>query len=449
MKISSGGLCEGTTLFVPRHFEEGRSGIVIPGAVYGALSTAFYGGMLVSLTFVGLGYAGLAYLDGYHSNLLSPDLRASLSILLPIIVLGFLVQYSLSALKGIVVFKYDVWINSYAREFLPLALALILLAGPEWGMTLAWIHLVTYTVLALSSLIAMSRHFSWRGILVWKGWDKRFLAFCLPLGANDLLLFLVQELDMLMLVILGAVEGFELAFYGVAASIAFGFRMLRLNFMKVFQPLASRLTAQGDMRELEHVFHTTWRWSLYAILPFAGVLLLAPETLLAIYHPDYASYASCLLLLAVGPLVNGIFGLNTALLLASQRTGLHLANNLVTVVVNAGLNLALIPRFGVYGAAAATATSMVCVQALTALQVRRLRMPLFSLRAAAGPLSAFGAALLVFLPMRIHLAPGDWEQGLSAAGFLVVFAVIARYRNAPEATPASRPGLAIKERVSE
>jgi O-antigen/teichoic acid export membrane protein len=69
-------------------------------------------------------------------------------------------------------------------------------------------------------------------------------------------------------------------------------------------------------------------------------------------------------------LVNLATGNVTVVLLMSGRSALNLANALVALVLNVTLNLVLIPRLGITGAALAWAVSLVYVNVAPLLQLR-------------------------------------------------------------------------------
>jgi O-antigen/teichoic acid export membrane protein len=73
--------------------------------------------------------------------------------------------------------------------------------------------------------------------------------------------------------------------------------------------------------------------------------------------------------LTVGQLVNAITGPCGLMLVMSGRPGIQMVGNAATLALNLGLNLYLIPRYGVTGAAIAWAASMVFINGLRVVAV--------------------------------------------------------------------------------
>lgn len=137
-------------------------------------------------------------------------------------------------------------------------------------------------------------------------------------------------------------------------------------------PLFSRLFQQQDQRELQRVATLTARMILLFAVPLALLLILFGGPLLGlVFGPAYVAGATALALLAAGQLVNAGSGSAAELLLMTGFERLYAKVAAFGVAVNIGLNLALIPVWGIEGAATATATSIVIVNFGLALLARR------------------------------------------------------------------------------
>ncbi|WP_231384372.1 flippase [Thioalkalivibrio sp. ALE23] len=164
--------------------------------------------------------------------------------------------------------------------------------------------------------------------------------------------------DVILLGILAA--SVDVGVYRTAAQgalmVALGLKALNM----VVAPYITRLYNQGEFGKLQKMARRTAQAALAFALPSVLVFALIGEWLLVtIFGAEFGAAWLPLLILGLGQVVNAGFG-STGLLL--NMTG-HERDVTRVVAVAAGLNvvlnLALIPLFGVAGAAAATSVSLV------------------------------------------------------------------------------------------
>ena len=167
--------------------------------------------------------------------------------------------------------------------------------------------------------------------------------------------FLLHQLDVLML---GAMSGAAtVAPYAVASRLADIVAFALAAASSIVAPMIAGLYHSGANAELNHVLRTAARWVSGAALVLAVVLILGPIDFLAIFGDQYSAAYPVLVILVAGQLLNAFAGPVGFLL---SMTGQQMASATILgtgVVLNAVLNLALIPRYQEMGAAIATATT--------------------------------------------------------------------------------------------
>jgi O-antigen/teichoic acid export membrane protein len=124
-------------------------------------------------------------------------------------------------------------------------------------------------------------------------------------------------------------------------------------------PIVAELYAKDDRRALQEVVNRTMRLVFVASLPLAAVLILAGGSYLALFGSEFIQASTALAILAIAQLVNVGAGPVQMLLVMTGQPRQAAKWLAASAVVNVGLNLALIPSFGVEGAAFATAISIV------------------------------------------------------------------------------------------
>lgn len=138
-------------------------------------------------------------------------------------------------------------------------------------------------------------------------------------------------------------------------------------------PKFSELEAAGRREEADALLARSVRWTFWPSLAATAAILAAGMPLLWLFGPEFTAGYPLMFILAVGLLARASTGPVEAMM---NMTGLQDINAWVLVAavgVNIGLNLLLIPVFGLVGASVATSTTMTVVAILQYAAARRLR----------------------------------------------------------------------------
>lgn len=136
------------------------------------------------------------------------------------------------------------------------------------------------------------------------------------------------------------------------------------------QPMFSHLLATDDLEGMHKVYRVSTAWIIVVTWPIhLTVAVLAPVLLMA-FGTGYEGGRSTMLILAFAMLIATGCGMVTMLLLMSGNTAANLINVLVALAINVSLNILLIPRWGIEGAATAWAASLVVANLLPLAQIR-------------------------------------------------------------------------------
>ncbi|MFO8009297.1 MAG: flippase [Dehalococcoidia bacterium] len=189
---------------------------------------------------------------------------------------------------------------------------------------------------------------------------KELLLFSLPLLGATVLYLIVQATDTLML---GAIKGSaDTGLYSAAYPSAQFFAIPVAAVEVIYVPIASGLYARGNLDDIRKTFSTITKWISSASLPLFLVVFLFPETVLRfLFGVDYTTADNALRILCLGFMIQSVTGPNLATLIAMGRSNFVMFATLATAIINVVLNLALIPPYGIEGAAIASASSMVVI----------------------------------------------------------------------------------------
>lgn len=175
-----------------------------------------------------------------------------------------------------------------------------------------------------------------------------------------------------------------------------------------FSPQIANLYHRGRTEALARTYGVATSWIVRLALPGFVALLAFPEDLLRLFGPAYVVGASVTMILAIGKLVDSATGPCGLMLNQSGRPMLSAIDNVGALLLNIGLNLWLIPRYGILGSAVAWAISLTLVNVLRVVQVWvTMGMLPFDTGVFKG-LAAGVGALAVGLLVRHWTAP-QWE----------------------------------------
>ncbi|WP_018952391.1 lipopolysaccharide biosynthesis protein [Thioalkalivibrio sp. AKL12] len=180
----------------------------------------------------------------------------------------------------------------------------------------------------------------------------------LPLAMLAGLQLIIAHTDIIMLGIIRSDE--EVGVYRVVVQVAtlvvFGLQAIN----QVLQPYFARLHAQGELVRLQQL--VTYSARIILLLALPPVLLMAAfggPLLDLLFGAEYRLGALALAILALGQLVNAAMGSVGLLLNMTDHERDTVKGVAIAALCNVALNVGLIPPFGLEGAAAATAITIV------------------------------------------------------------------------------------------
>lgn len=190
------------------------------------------------------------------------------------------------------------------------------------------------------------------------GWWRALL----PLSVSSGLTAIYTNSDLLMIgFILNEVD---VGAYRIALSIAnlgaFAFTAMAL----ITQPYYAKAYQQGDMESINSVSRIAGAVSFMCTSGFLIVLLVVGERMFSfVYGTEHVNSYLPTLILCIGRTVFSFWGPLSALFIMAHQEKTMMRVQLVLVSINIIANLILIPKFGINGAAVATAVTY-CLQGI-------------------------------------------------------------------------------------
>ena len=241
---------------------------------------------------------------------------------------------------------------------------------------------------------------------------RGFWAFSGARGASSLVEVLLEWVDVIaVFILLGPAAG---GIYGAVNRCVRVGVMLDHTARIVTGPVISSALATGDIARAREVFSSATRLLILGAWPFYLLLMIFGPAVMALFGPGFHSGAPALVIIGAAMLLSVSAGGVQSVLLMGGHSGWQLLNKTAALAVALPLNFALIPNWGIAGAATAWAAAVLVDCSLAALQVgivMKITAPLRSLLLPATlALAIFGVGGFL-----IRLNWGPSLQGLLAA----------------------------------
>jgi O-antigen/teichoic acid export membrane protein len=194
--------------------------------------------------------------------------------------------------------------------------------------------------------------------------------FSLPAGGMAMVDTMLLWIDTLLLGVFR--PAVDVATYGVVVRLVTLMTGLLFAINQIFAPLVIQLIERHDQDGLRRLLRTGTRWAVMAAAGCTGILAIEGGSILRALHQSSAAGWPALVVLCGAFAISAATGPAGQALTMSGRSGLNLLDGAAALLVNVGLDLLLIPRFGILGAALAWAVAIAGVNVVRLLQVRHL-----------------------------------------------------------------------------
>ncbi len=196
-----------------------------------------------------------------------------------------------------------------------------------------------------------------------------WLGTSLPLLAITFSEILLQNTDVL--VISQTMRPEDVGLYFAAAKTMSLVMFVHYAVGSAFAHRFAALNARGDGDELRTAIRQAVNWTFWPSLAGALVILALGRPLLWLFGPQFAEAWPVMFVLVIGYLGRAAMGPSELLLNMLGQQKATAVVSITAALLNIALNLILVPRFGLMGAASATATSLVLGAMLNTWVARR------------------------------------------------------------------------------
>ncbi len=266
---------------------------------------------------------------------------------------------------------WDICIKVLARDLLNFILAVIVViyGGGIIGVSLTYlVAVITATIVGF--FILEKKVFPFCRDKIKSLFEvKEKIAFALPLFFSAIFISVMTWTDTFFIGILRTTT--EVGIYNAALPLATCLGIFISAFAPIFYPLIGELLAKGQKDKIHQVYETNMRWMFIFALPILILILVFPKIIItSIFGWQYESGYVALMILSLTYFTNILLGLTFETLVCFNKTKLIFWLNSGAVAVNIGLDLLLIPRYGIEGAALATGLAIVLRESIAFMVVK-------------------------------------------------------------------------------
>jgi len=204
---------------------------------------------------------------------------------------------------------------------------------------------------------------------------KLFLALAVPFALAGIVSRFYAYSDSLLMSKLLTEK--ELGYWSVPYKITFAFQFIPSALVAGVYPAMSELFVK-DPKRLAELFLRSWRYLLTIILPLSfGLVAVASPVIIKLYRPDYLPSVPVLRTLMISLIFTFLSMLIGATLNATNQQKRQTGLLTMALVINLIMNIFLLPRYGIMGAAVAAVVSniILCSVGLY-LVIKYLSLPL-------------------------------------------------------------------------
>lgn len=361
-RVASLSLNRSVDYFIPPYLADGEY-----GKAKGTLITVVVAAFLLSIVGSVVVYLGAPFL----SELLNePDLGHVLPVLSLAIPLLALYQISLNSFNSIKKMQFRVYTQNLVRPISKLALvtAFLLTGMGVLGLVAGYIGSLILTV-GIGAFLLATRVDWIRDAKMSRVPYRSMVSYSLPLMLVGAIHGTVGQIDFFILSFAGSSA--DVGVYKVGTLLAGNLTVVLLSVQPIFKPLIAEQKGQKDA--LQDNYQLITRWIVLLILPLAITLALASRSYLTVlFTEQYSAADIAVIVLAIGYVLNAMFGPEGRMLEGLGHTRFILVNSVILVSVNAAVDLLLIPRWGIVGAAAGTASALVVAGVAGVIEIRYL-----------------------------------------------------------------------------
>jgi O-antigen/teichoic acid export membrane protein len=302
----------------------------------------------------------------------SPELAQIIKIFAIGIPLFNILEINCAVLKGLrEILKFTLYHD--VIRFLMILIIIVLLMVLESSFSIVVIaYPLTYLVIDIWILNNLKRYrelFKF-GNVFYTVSDKQIISFSVPILFSGMFWFLMARTDTIIIGIL--LDQTKVGIYNAAVPVGQILMLVREAFSPIILPLFTGLFAEGKFDKLSVLYTISSKWMTMLVLPlFISMLVLPHFYISLIFGAEFITAVPVLRIIIFGYVFHVVMGPLSNILIIAGHTKKTMLNSLAALLVSITLNLILIPKFGLEGAAISAVMAFVIFNILCFIHVYR------------------------------------------------------------------------------
>ncbi len=341
----------------------------VPERISGCLRSAFGPVLGVSLLIAVAMFLAVPWLVGALLGAPSEQAQTALRVLAVLVPVAAVADVTVSATRGFDTMVPTVLLDRVGRSVLQLlAVALAVLLGWQAAGILVAAWGLPYLLPAVLGGRDLTRRvraaLAHRRVAAEPLGAAEFWRFTGPRALASIAQIALQRLDIVLVAaLLGPVPA---AVYTAATRVLIIGQLSNQAISSALQPRLGELLAREDITATNAAYRAATAWLVLLNWPLYLLFALFAPVVLSVFGPAYTPGESVVLILSAVMLLASACGMVNLVLVMAGRTTWNLANAVLALGVNVGVDLLLIPRLGIAGAAVGWAAA-IAVSNLVAL----------------------------------------------------------------------------------
>lgn len=332
------------------------------GALQVSLGTSLLLGVMLGAALFLL--ADIISVNLFHEPQLTPLIRL-ISIVIPFLTLSEMLMF---ATRGFKKMEYSV----IAENFVQLTLRLVLIVVLGMIGLNAYLAVIVFGISDIAASIVLvfflNKEFPLRRPLNTARRDTREIYnFALPFWVSDLINTFRGHFQTILLGSLTTVT--SAGIFAVVNKVNLLGHMSYRSIQTSSQPIIAELQSNGEWEQVGRLYKTISRWALTLNIPLILIMMLFPKQLLGMFGSSFTEGSSALMILALAELAIVITGMSGPIIDMTGHNKLKMVNSVTQVIISLGMNILLIPRWGLLGAALAALISIAFINFLRMIEV--------------------------------------------------------------------------------
>jgi O-antigen/teichoic acid export membrane protein len=336
--------------------------------LWGALLLGI-GGTFLASSLAGVGLYVLSdwlSIEIFHEPSLAHTMRL-LSLVVPFLALS---NVLVSIAHGFKKMEYSVLAEDIGQLIIRLVLLAVLSFTGLSATKAALVFGISDALTCFGLIYLLNKDFKWNQPIRSAHFEIReIITYALPLWLSGMISKFRNNIDTLVLGALSSAA--NVGVYSLIARVNLIGHISYQSIVRSVKPVLAEVTSRGARDEMANIYQTATRWTLILNLPMFLLLVLFPGNILAIFGKSYteAGSTTALVILACAEFLNAGTGICGSIIDMGGYTRLKLFNAISQICILLGLEVLLVPRFGIIGAASAVLIAVCYVNFLRIGQV--------------------------------------------------------------------------------